>query len=259
MKIFLASPAAVALLAAQAACMPADSQTPVRADTAAGELAARPGGVHGELSAPTGLQHLDNRGERSTLLYVPTGYRPDRPVPLVVMLHGAGGVAAHSIGLVERHAEQHGIIVLAPTSQGPSWDIISGRRYGPDIRSIDAALARVFAQYIVDPGRVAVGGFSDGASYALSLGLINGKLFSHVIAFSPGFMALTRNDGRPRVFISHGVGDRVLPIDVCSRRLAPQVRAAGYDLDYREFAGGHTVPEEMLDAAFNQLLAPPKR
>lgn len=31
-------------------------------------------------------------------------------------------------------------------------------------------------------------GFSDGASYALSLGLPNGNLFSHIVAFSPGFM-----------------------------------------------------------------------
>ena len=31
-------------------------------------------------------------------------------------------------------------------------------------------------------------GFSDGASYALSLGAANGDLFTHIAAFSPGFM-----------------------------------------------------------------------
>ncbi len=33
-------------------------------------------------------------------------------------------------------------------------------------------------------------GFSDGASYALSLGVPNGDLFTHIVAFSPGFMRL---------------------------------------------------------------------
>jgi poly(3-hydroxybutyrate) depolymerase len=43
-------------------------------------------------------------------------------------------------------------------------------------------------QCTVDPQRICVSGFSDGASYALSLGLANGDLFTHVAAFSPGFM-----------------------------------------------------------------------
>jgi phospholipase/carboxylesterase len=37
---------------------------------------------------------------------------------------------------------------------------------------------------------VALGGFSDGASYALSLDLTNGDLFASLIAFSPGFIQL---------------------------------------------------------------------
>jgi predicted esterase len=38
---------------------------------------------------------------------------------------------------------------------------------------------------------LAVSGFSDGASYALSIGPANGDLFTHVMAFSPGFADLT--------------------------------------------------------------------
>jgi len=52
---------------------------------------------------------------------------------------------------------------------------------------------------------VAIQGFSDGASYALSLGLTNGDLFTHVIAFSPGFAAPAEQRGRPRIYVSHGV------------------------------------------------------
>jgi predicted esterase len=88
------------------------------------------------------------------------------------------------------------------------------------------------SSYAIDPARVAIGGFSDGASYALSLGLTNGDLFSHVLAFSPGFMAPAGQEGSPRIFVSHGTRDAVLPIDRCSRRIVPTLRRAGYDVAY---------------------------
>jgi phospholipase/carboxylesterase len=89
---------------------------------------------------------------------------------------------------------------------------------------------------------VALGGFSDGASYALSLGLTNGDLFTHLIAFSPGFMAPGGEVGRPRCYVAHGTRDAVLPIDRCSRRLVPVLERAGYAVRYHEFDGPHTVP-----------------
>jgi phospholipase/carboxylesterase len=64
----------------------------------------------------------------------------------------------------------------------------------------------------VDAGRLAVEGFSDGASYALSIGLTNGDLLTHVVAFSPGFASPVAYTGKPPVFVSHGTHDEVLPI-----------------------------------------------
>jgi predicted esterase len=123
------------------------------------------------------------------------------------------------------------------------------------VADIELALAETFSRYAVDPQRLAVGGFSDGASYALSLGLTNGDLFTHVIAFSPGFMRPAERRGNPRLFISHGTQDRVLPIGVCSRRLVPQLQRTGYDLLYREFDGPHTVPPEIAREAARWLTA----
>jgi poly(3-hydroxybutyrate) depolymerase len=203
--------------------------------------------------APAGLREISIEGAKPALLYVPSGYTPDTRMPLVVMLHGAGGTARHSVDLVRKHADRLGFIVLAPASHAYSWDIIAGRAYGPDVARIDEALSRVSSEYALDPARIAIAGFSDGASYALSLGLANGRLFSRVIAFSPGFMAPPRQEGSPRIFISHGLQDQVLPIDRCSRRIVPQLKAAGLDVDYREFPGGHTVPEELAAMAFSDV------
>ena len=121
--------------------------------------------------------------------------------------------------------------------------------------SIDRALEHTFARYEVDPARLAVGGFSDGASYALSLGLTNGDLFTHVLALSPGFMAPGRRRGEPRVFVSHGSEDAVLPIARTSRRLVPQLQGSGYDVLYREFGGGHAVPRPVAREAVGWFLA----
>jgi phospholipase/carboxylesterase len=201
-----------------------------------------------EEQAPRGLQPLGLNVGRDGLLYVPAGHRSDFPAPLALLLHGAGGNAQQGVDLLRPLADAAGLIVLAPQSRRQTWDVLV-REYGPDVEFIDRALARTFARYAVDPARVAVGGFSDGASYALSLGIINGDLFTHVMAFSPGFMAPTRYEGAPRVFISHGRHDTVLPIDACSRRIVPQLEQAGYDLVYREFDGGHTVPGEIAREA----------
>jgi phospholipase/carboxylesterase len=117
--------------------------------------------------------------------------------------------------------------------------------YGPDVAAIDGALEQTFSRYAVDPARVAVAGYSDGASYALSLGVANGDLFTHILAFSPGFMAPAVQTGSPRIFVSHGTRDRWLPIERCSRRIVPQLERAGYEVRYREFEGGHVVPPEI--------------
>ena len=50
---------------------------------------------------------------------------------------------------------------------------------------IDRALQTTFRRFAVDAGRLALSSFSDGASYALSLGLTNGALFTHTIALDP--------------------------------------------------------------------------
>ena len=130
------------------------------------------------------------------------------------------------------------MIVLVPDSREATWDVVRTGRFGPDVEFLDRALDLVFARYNVDPTRLVAEGFSDGASYALSLGLLNGDLFTHVIAFSPGFVTDGSRRGKPRLFLSHGVHDRVLPIDLCSRRIVKDVRGDDYDVRYTEFDGG---------------------
>jgi predicted esterase len=192
-----------------------------------------------------GLHALGLRRERDAVLYVPKSAAPDRPAPLMVFLHGAGGSEQGGIRRYTSFADELGFLVLSPASEDSTWDAIQGR-YGVDVRFIDQALQRAFAARTVDPGRLGLSGFSDGASYALGLGLANGDLFGSVLAFSAGFIpdGSTRS-GKPRVFMSHGTKDTILPIESCSRRIVPGLKRAGYEVTYREFDGPHTVPADI--------------
>ena len=216
----------------------------------AGRLRSHPVRTPAE-AAPVGLHTLESGGNPGGgYLYVPAGYQPKKPVPLVLLLHGAGEDARDGLAQLRGHADEVGIILLALSSRGPTWDSILGRgRYGIDIGAIDRALEHAFSRCAVDPTRVAVGGYSDGASYALSLGMANGDLFSHVLAFSPGFLAPPGQRGSPRIFVAHGTRDGWLPIDSCSRRIVPRLERAGYEVLYREFEGGHVVPPSIAREA----------
>jgi phospholipase/carboxylesterase len=160
---------------------------------------------------------------------------------MLVMAHGANGgpkIANRLPNLVRRQ----GVLVLAPASKGPTWDLMLGG-YGDDVAALDEALAWVFERYPVDPNRLAVGGYSDGASWAVSLGITNGDLFSHVVAFSPGSIGPVEPHGRAPVFVSHGTDDRVLPYKRTGLAIATTLERNAYDVTLRPFAGGHELRE----------------
>ena len=214
-------------------------------------LHARPAkGASGDLK--TGVTPLNLRADRDTLLYVPAS-APD-PAPLVVYLHGATGNEQQGIRRLSGLADEFGFLLLSPASQEGTWDAIRSG-FGPDVRLIDRALSKVFGIRQIDARRIAVCGFSDGASYALGLGVSNGDLFRGVMAFSPGFIPHgAERSGTPRIFVSHGTNDQILPIDECSRRLVPQLKQAGYGVKFREFDGPHTMPPAIAREAIEWFL-----
>jgi predicted esterase len=203
-----------------------------------GRLTARPlGDVK---TTARGTQALGLGSTRDAVLQLPAR-ATDAPLPLIVLLHGAGGSAERFLRRFGTLGDDLGVAILAPDSRGSTWDAIRGG-YGPDVTFLNAALERVFRTVAVDPARIAVGGFSDGATYGLSLGLINGDLFRRVVAFSPGFVIGGAPHGKPQIFVSHGRADTILPIDRCGRAVVADLRAQGYDVTFREFEGEHEVP-----------------
>ena len=195
----------------------------------------------------TGQRRLGLRSERDATIRVPEKFTA--PMPLLVLFHGAGGAGERMLARVSAFTDDAGIAVLSPSSEDSSWDAIRGG-FDADVAMIDAALTKVFDQLPIDPKRVIAGGFSDGATYALSLGLINGDFFRKIVALSPGFIVPGEERDRPGIFISHGTEDPILPYERCGKRIAAELKGRGYDVTFRDFHGGHEIPPAIGKEAF---------
>lgn len=178
---------------------------------------------------------------------------PAGAVPLLVLLHGASGYPIGFLEAMEPVADRLGLVLLYPHSRGQTWDFILNMSMdrdpwrGRDSQLLDQSLADLFSRAPIDPHRVVLLGFSDGAGYALSLGVANPQLFSAVIALSPGiFVAPDRSDRRQRVFVAHGRSDHVLSFANTSETIVRELRGEGVDLRFRPFAGDHQIDPEAL-------------
>lgn len=243
---FIGSAAGTLLGVASAAC-----GTSAQGNQAAARLVVRPkaGVARTLVSGPLGL----GKGARDGVVQMPTTLR-DGPVPLLLFLHGATQNGAAMLRRIGPAADAAGVVVVAPDSRDGTWDAIRGD-FGEDVAFLNEVLTHVFARLPVDPAHLTIGGFSDGASYALSLGLANGDLFPRVLACSPGFIVQAPPQGRPRLFVSHGRSDQILPIDRCSRVIVPRLQSMRYDVTYREFDGRHEVPPAIASEALTWMTA----
>ncbi|QIK95536.1 phospholipase [Sphingomonas sp. HDW15A] len=197
--------------------------------------------------------------------YLPAG--PAKPRPLLVVLHGAGGEPANVLESFRAHADANGIVLVIPRSIKGTWDMVEDLksrlgaemnvqpRYGKDLQALDTALADLFSKVAIDTRHVGIAGFSDGASYALSVGTANPQLFTYVMAFSPGHSFTKKYDKRQRVFISHGEKDEVLPF-TNARGIAARLRGRGMTVEFEAFPGRHEVPAAIRDKAIAFFMSP---
>ena len=214
--------------------------------------------------AQTGSAGLQKLSNRNGLIYVPANH--SEPLPLLILLHKSGGSPKEWFAGGESlapYAEKGRFIVLAPESPSPSWGT-GPKTWGYDYVAINRGLEEAFARCAIDRNRIAIGGFSDGASYALSLGLANGDVFGYVVAFSPGFIVKAHARGRlgrnnevqiPLVYIAHGTADNVLPIASTSRIFASSLKKNGYTVEFHEFSGTHHLSRQVVDQAMIWLTA----
>lgn len=238
------------------AAMAAACATETREGGGNGTLAARPGIV----SAPgirRGTFNLESPPQ--PLVHVPGNLDVSKPARLILLLHGAGQRAQGIVDRMAPAADRRGAIILAPQSERSTWDVIrsfsrGAPEFGADTVRVDQSLAALFAQFTIDPKHIAIAGFSDGASYALSLGPRNQSLFTHIMAFSPGGVAPFSDAAKAKVFISHGTQDQILAYANTADGIVPGFRSAGFAVEFETFDGQHQFREQEIVKAMNWFL-----
>lgn len=220
------------------------------------------------LAAPSRLLTLPEEA----LAYIPASAGP--APPLLVLLHGGGRRPGWLIGQLEAAADARGIVLLAPASRGATWDVIGlARAAAPDpfgfsdpdggyrftrtgdSDRVERAIAALGKSVPVERARTVLAGFSDGASFALALGMARAQPFAAVIAWSPGIPIRAAAPARGRqVLISHGRSDRVIAPEIECNAIVPLLESEGAEVSFFAFDGGHQLSPPLttlfLDATF---------
>lgn len=204
--------------------------------------------------------------ELASEVYIPPDARDG--VPVVVLLHGRGADRTDLFSL--RHFFPPAWAVIAPDAPFPAapWGYGPGRawyrylgRNTPEPESFTASLNAVdrlletAAQTLGrEPGRIAIGGFSQGGTvsmgYALSrpdraLSVLN---FSGFLADHPSVNASPDTTGNARIFWGHGTADPAIPFQLAieGREL---LRKAEADLATHDYPIGHSISQDELHDA----------
>jgi phospholipase/carboxylesterase len=205
------------------------------------------------MTLPSGVSRLGS----NAFVYVPR--KVSGAAPLIVLLHPAGGKAEDFLREFTRSADQRGAMLMAMQASRDTWtlkpDGKGGADFGADPAALDQALTTLFGKAPIDPQRVAILGYSDGASYALSVGLANPTLFKAVVALSPGTVWLPpRVDAAQRIFVAHGIRDDKLPFRNVRETIVPGLEKAGLKPQTRFFNGGHEIDHLSVDRALDYAL-----
>ncbi len=210
--------------------------------------------------SPTGHVTIE-RGESRAILLTPSEIDPAKLYPLVTVLHGAGRQDEMLVKACRDEPERRDALFLVPRSALPTWDLIASPER-PDLDFLEYAYDLIYRRYPVDAGRQALLGYSDGASYALSVGLSNPHLFRAVMGWAAGFIALdpTFNldvDRKPAVLLEYGTHDELFPFERVAVPMRENLRKAGYTVEFRVDQGGKHWPSadflpEALDWFFSE-------
>jgi polyhydroxybutyrate depolymerase len=117
---------------------------------------------------------LVSSGEtRKYLIHVPDGYRPATPAPLVISLHGAWLYPGMQKRLTNWNnlADKNGFIVAYPRARGfpREWRLKPGSGLDAELRFFADLLDELSASFNIDPTRIYVNGYSNGAAMTFML------------------------------------------------------------------------------------------
>lgn len=146
-----------------------------------------PGCGRAPAHAGASTQHVKALGrDRAFTLVVPDGYSPETRYPLVFVLHGGGGNAAAARTQTDLEKVAGGRALFVYPDAGGTWNLDAPTSSNGDVALFDAILLVAHNTLCVDPRRVFVTGFSNGAYMANQLACKRGERIRAVATHSGG-------------------------------------------------------------------------
>jgi phospholipase/carboxylesterase len=191
--------------------------------------------------------------------FLPTGYEPNYPYPLLVFLHGHGGSDEQILRLAPRLSRRNYICISlrGPHALGERAD---GRRAytwghddGADSQVEDyvfRAIEETRRRYHVHSERIYLAGFREGAALAYRLGMIYPERFGGVASLNGvmprgGPLLRLPEVRRLRVLIGHGIANAVAPLSL-ARANFRLLYTAGLDVRMHTYPTTHRIHPDML-------------
>jgi polyhydroxybutyrate depolymerase len=164
-------------------------------------------------------RNIDVHGlSRSYLIHVPTSYKKDKAVPLVLVFHGGGGDADGMVRYshFDALADREGFIAIYPDGTLKQWN--DGRLMAPksdDVGFVRAIIDEVEKTYKIDRKRIYATGMSNGAMMSQRLACeMSGTLaaVAPVAGTMPDDFAPRCSPTEPiSVLMIHGTDDPLVP------------------------------------------------
>lgn len=192
--------------------------------------------------------------------FLPTGYEPNYPYPLLVFLHGHGGSEEQILRLAPQLSRRNYICIglRGPRALGLrdngfpaySWDADPEGETGIE-EYVFRAIEQTRRHYHVHSERIYLAGYHDGATLAYRLGMMYPQRFAGIISLN-GAMA---REGRPllrleevrhlRILIGHGIANTVVPLEL-ARQDFRLLYTAGLSIRMHSYAINHGIHLDML-------------
>jgi phospholipase/carboxylesterase len=204
-----------------------------------------------EVQAPQG---------RPLRTFLPTGYEPNYPYPLLVFLHGHGSSEEQILRLAPRLSRRnyvciglrgpHAVTSRATGAVSYSWGLDANPDYGVEdyvLRSIE----QTRRLYHVHTERIYLAGFREGATLAYRLGMLYPERFGGIISLNGN---MPRRGGpllrlpqvrNLRVLIGHGIANALVPLAMAKDDFR-LLYTAGLDIHLHTYATNHRIHPDML-------------
>ena len=179
--------------------------------------------LSGAAGRGTKSESLESGGlDRTYLIHVPASYDPQKPVPLILVLHGAtqSPASAERMSKMSQKSESENFIVVYPSGTGrlPTWNSGSCCAYAmknhiDDIAFLSSLINKLETDYSIDRKRIFVTGISNGGMMSYRVGC---ELSDKVAAIAPveGALDVECKPTAPvSVLIFHGTADHLVPFN----------------------------------------------